>query len=171
MLRRLRENGPVVLVPLAWTFATAAHLELIAVHTVLIGHLVMDAVLVAFAALSWADMRDGVLLAWKVVLLVGLAVTLLGTVVLFAAPGATPLLRVTVLGWMLVPAAGLAYTGRNVAPDAAPRVYTAGAALSVVGAVAYLAAPPLATGALAVGGLVLVNVGQTAGIVNAVYQY
>ena len=30
----------------------------------------MDVVLVAFAALSWTEMREGVLLAWKAVLLV-----------------------------------------------------------------------------------------------------
>jgi hypothetical protein len=171
MLRRLRENGPVVLVPLAWTFATAAHLELLAVRTVLIGHLVMDAVLVAFTALSWGEMREGVLLAWKVVILVGLGFTLLGTAVLSAAPGSTTLLRITVLGWMLVPAAGLAYTGRNVAPETAPWIYAAGAGLSVVGAAAYLVAPLLSTGAFAVAGLVLVNAGQTAGIANAVYRY
>ncbi len=171
MLRRLRENGPGVLVPLAWTFATAAHLELLAVRTVLIGHLVMDVVLVAFAALSWRDMREGVLLVWKVVILIGLAFTLLGTAVLFAAPESTALLRVTVLGWMLVPAAGLTYTGRSVAHETAPWIYTAGAGLSVAGAVAYLAAPLLSTDAFAVAGLVLVNAGQTAGIANAVYRY
>ncbi|MEF8840495.1 MAG: hypothetical protein V5A62_02560 [Haloarculaceae archaeon] len=171
MLRRLRENGPVLLVPLAWTFATAAHLGLLATRPVLIGHLVMDVVLVAFAALSWTEMRRGVLLAWKVVLLVGLGFTLLGTATLFASPDASALLRLTVLGWMLVPAAGLAYTGRHVAAARAPWVYTGGAGLSVVGAAAYLVAPALGTPPLAVTGLVLVGGGQTAGIVNAVYQY
>jgi hypothetical protein len=171
MLRRLRENGPVVLVPLAWTFATAAHLGLLAVRTVLIGHVVMAVVLVAFAALSWTDMRRGVLLAWKVVLLVGLGVTLLGTGALAFSPGATVLLRLTVLGWMVVPAVGLAYTGLHVAANAAPRVYLAGGGLSLLGAAVYLLAPTLGSGSPATLGLVLVNVGQTAGIVNAVYQY
>ncbi len=171
MLRRLRENGPVLLVPLAWTFATVAHLELLAVRAVLIGHLVMDVVLVAFAVLSWNDMREGVLLAWKVVLLVGLGFTLVGTATLFASPGTTVLLRLTVLGWMLVPAAGLLYTGRHVAADRAPWVYTAGAGLSAVGAVAYLLAPALPGAPLAAAGLAVVGAGQTAGIANAVYQY
>jgi len=171
MLRRLRENGPVVLVPLAWTFATAAHLDLLAVRTVLIGHLVMDLVLVAFAALSWTEMREGVLLAWKVVLLIGLGFTLLGTVALYASPGNLALLGLVILGWMLVPAAGLAYTGRHVADGTAPWVYTAGAGLSVLGAAAYLAGPVLGPDALAVAGLALVGIGQTAGIANAVYQY
>lgn len=171
MLRRLRENGPVVLVPLAWTFATAAHLELLSTRAVLIGHLVMDAVLVAFAALSWREMGEGVLLAWKAVLLVGLGFTLLGTATLLASPDRTVLLRTTVLGWMLVPAAGLAYTGRHVAADRAPWVYTVGAGLSAGGAAAYLAGPVLGEPPLTVAGLALVGIGQTAGIANAVYQY
>lgn len=171
MLRRLRENGPVVLVPLAWSFATAAHVGLLPVRATLIGHLVMDAVLVAFAALSWSEMRSGVLLAWKVVLLVGLGFTLLSTATLAVSPGATALLRLSVLGWMLVPAAGLAYTARHVDPDRAPWVYTAGAALSAVGAVAYLGSTVLGPPSLPVAGLALVGIGQTAGIVNAVYQY
>lgn len=75
MFRRFRENGPVVLVPLAWTFATAAHAGYLAEHTVLVAHVVMDVILVAFAALSWGDMRTGVLRTWKLVLLVGLAFT------------------------------------------------------------------------------------------------
>ena len=171
MLRRLRENGPVLLVPLAWTFAAAAHLELLSVRAVLIGHVVMDVVLVGFAALSWADMRQGVLLAWKVVLLVGLGFTLLGTAALVASPGNTALFRVTILGWMLVPAAGLVYTGRHVEAGTAPWVYTAGAGLSGLGAAAYLVGSPLVVGSLGVLGLALVGIGQTAGIVNAVYQY
>src|SRR6056297_182971 len=136
MLRRLRENGPVVLVPLAWTFATAAHLDLLALRTVLIAHLVMDAIIATFTVLSWREMTDGVLLAWRRVLLAGLAVTLVGTAGLLADPPLAPLLTATVVGWMLVPAAGLAYTGLRV--DRHPRAYTVGAALSGVGAVVYL---------------------------------
>ena len=170
MLRRLRENGPVVLVPLAWTFATAAHLDLLALRTVLIAHLVMDAIIAAFTVLSWREMTVGVLLAWKRVLLAGLVVTLVGTAGLLADPLAEPLLTVTVVGWMLVPAAGLAYTGRHV--ERRPRAYTAGAALSGVGAVVYTGgAVAVGSVALVLAGLTLTNVGQTAGIVAAVYDY
>jgi hypothetical protein len=170
MLRRLRETGPVVLVPLAWTFAIAAHRGLLAIRTVLIAHLVMDAVLVAFTVLSWADMRRGVLRAWRLVLLVGLALTLLGTAGLLQTPPASSLLWLTVVGWLLVPAAGLAYTGRRV--DRSPRAYTGGAILSVVGAVVYVATPLVAAGSPGlVAGLALAGVGQTAGIVAAVRDY
>jgi len=170
MLRRLRENGPVVLVPLAWTFATAAHLDLLALRTVLIAHLVMATIIAAFTVLSWREMTDGVLLAWRRVLVVGFVVTLAGIGGLLSDPPVRPLLTATVVGWMLVPAAGLAATGQRV--DRHPQVYTAGAALSVVGAAVY-AGGVVATGttALVVAGLTLTNVGQTAGIAAAVYDY
>jgi len=170
MLRRLRENGPVVLVPLAWTFAAAAHLDLLATRTVLIAHLVMDVILVAFTALSWSEMRTGVLRAWKLVLLAGLVLTLVGTVGLLQTPPATPLLWVTVVGWLLVPAAGLAYTGQRV--DRSPRAYTAGAALSALGAAVYVTTGLLAAGSAGpVAGLAIAGLGQTAGIVAAVRDY
>ncbi|MDS0260858.1 hypothetical protein NDI56_15745 [Haloarcula sp. S1CR25-12] len=169
MLRRLRENGPVVLVPLAWTFATAAHLDLLTLRTVLIAHLVMDAIIAAFTVLSWREMTDGVLLVWKRVLLAGLAITLVGTAGLLTEPPVELLLSATVVGWMLVPGAGLLATGRLV--DRRPRAYLAGGALSVAGAVAYVGGLSAALPAALVAGLTLTNVGQTAGIVAAVYDY
>ena len=170
MLRWLRENGPVVLVPLAWTFAIVAHLELVATRTVLIAHVVMDVLLFAFAVLSWSDMRSGVLRAWKLVILAGLAVTLVGTVGLSQSPPAWPLLSLTVVGWLLVPAVGLLYTGRRVTRSA--RVYTVGALCSAVGAVLYVVAL-LATGGTTglVAALVVGGIGQTAGISVAVRDY
>jgi len=169
MLRDFRENGPVVLVPLAWTFATAAHVDLLALRTVLSAHLVMDAIIAAFTVLSWREMTDGVLLAWRRVLLVGLVVTLAGTGGLLADPPITPVLTGTVVGWMLIPAAGLAYTGRHV--DRRPFAYTVGAALSVVGTVAYVGGVAVAGMLFVLLGLGLVAVGQTAGIVAAVYDF
>jgi len=169
MLRRLRDNGPVVLVPLAWTFATAAHLDLLTLRTVLIAHLVMDAIIAAFTVLSWREMTDGVLLVWKRVLLTGLAITLVGTAGLLAEPPVELLLSATVVGWMLVPGAGLLATGRLV--DRRPRAYLAGGALSVAGAVAYVGGLSAALPTALVAGLTLTNVGQTAGIVAAVYDY
>jgi len=169
----IRENAPVLLVPLAWTFATVAHLDMVTVRTALIAHVVMDVIIVAFTALSWSDMSEGVLRAWRAVLLVGLGLTLVGTAALAMTPRSQTVLAGTVVGGMVVPAAGLAYTGEHVAPETAPRVYTAGAVLSVLGAVVYvgwfLGVVPATT--TLVGGLTLVNLGQTAGIVNAVVQY
>ncbi|WP_267640762.1 hypothetical protein [Haloarchaeobius amylolyticus] len=169
MLRRLRETGPALLVPLAWTFATFAHLEAASTHTVRVGMVVMDVLLVAFTVLSWQDMQAGVLLAWKTVLVVGTALNLLGTVALFADPVNTTLAAVTVVGWMLVPAAGYVYTGLHV--DRQPQVYLAGAGLSLLGAILYLA-PAVAGGIdTALPGFALVGIGQTAGILAAVVTY
>jgi len=169
MLRRLREDGPVVLVPLAWTFATAAHLDLLALQTVLIAHLVMDAIIAAFSVLSWREMTEGILLVWRRVLVVGLGVTLVGTGALLAEPPVEPLLSATVVGWMLVPAAGLVETGRRI--DRRPRAYTLGGALSAVGAVSYVGGVAVAVSAPVFAGLTMANIGQTAGIVAAVYDY
>jgi hypothetical protein len=167
MLRRLRETGPVVLVPLAWTFATAAHVGAIGGRAVLIAHVVMDVLLAGFAVLSWSDMTEGVLRAWWLVIAAGFVVTLAGTVALLATPPNQAVLAAVVLAWMLVPGAALAYTGRHV--DRAPRVYLAGAAGCLVGAVVYAVSLSGPTGStLQVAGLVLVGLGQTAGIVAAV---
>jgi len=172
VFRRLRENGPVVLVPLAWTFVTAVHLDLVGTYPLLVAHLVMDAIILAFTATSWSDMREGVLRAWKLVLVVGLGLTLAGTAGLLASPAVDALLGMGLYGWMILPAAGLAYTGQHVGEDEAPRVYLAGALLSVVGAVVYAVGGVATLGtAGVVVGLTLVNLGQTAGIVTAVVQY
>lgn len=172
MLRRLRKNGPVVLVPLAWTFVTAAHLGLVASRTLLAAHVVMNAIFALFTAASWSEMRSGVLYAWKLVLLVGLGVTLAGTAGLVASPTDTALVVVMLSAWMLVPAAAFVYTARHVRE--APAVYRVAAVLSVLGWGSYFVGPllpGLPAAAATLAGLTLVNVGQTAGIVNAVYQY
>lgn len=170
MLRRVRETAPVALVPLAWTFAALAHLELLARHTAFVAHVVMTVILVAFAALSWRDMQaHPVLRAWLAVIVAGAGITLLGTYAL-ATDAAETLLRATVFGWLLVPALALAYTGRVLPSADAPWVYTVGGALSTVGAVAFLYGS-LAGDALALPAIALAGVGQTAGIVNAVVQY
>lgn len=168
MLTRLRENGPVVLVPLAWAFVTAAHLGAVSERTLLAAHVVMEILLVAFVTLSWTDMREGVLLAWRRVILGGVPITFAGMAGLLATPSIDALLWVAVVGWMGLPAAGLVYTGQRVDTDA--WVYTGGGGLSAVGGVVYLLAPALGEVAT-LGGLALVGLGQTAGIVAAVVRY
>jgi hypothetical protein len=170
MLRRLRETAPVALVPLAWTFAAAAHLEFVTPHTALVAHVVMDVILIAFAVLSYRDMRTHpVLRAWLAVIVVGAGITLVGTYAL-ATDGSETLLRATVFGWLLVPAVALVYTGSALSREEAAWVYTVGGALSAVGAVAFLYGT-LGGVALTLPGIFLGGVGQTAGIVNAVVQY
>ncbi len=159
----------MVLVPLAWTFVTAVHLGLASEHALFVAHLVMVTIVVAFTGLSWAEMDAGVLLAWRRVLLVGLVVTLAGVAGFLFPPAATALLSVSIYGWMVVPAAGLAYTGRRVSAGA--WIYLAGAVLSVLGLVVYAVGVAAAGTLAAVAGLGLVTAGQTAGIAEAVYRY
>jgi len=170
MLRGVRETAPVVLVPLAWTFAAVAHLEFVTTDTALVAHVVMDVLLVAFAALSWQDMQaHPVLRAWLAVIVVGAGVTFVGTYALATDAGKT-LLRGTVFGWLLVPAVALVYTGSMLPREERARVYTAGGVVSAVGAVAFLYGS-LAGYALTLPGIALGGVGQTAGIVAAVLEY
>ena len=170
MLRRLRETGPVVLVPAIWTVVVGAHLGAVPGRTLLAAHVVMSTLLVAFVALSWGDMQEGVLDAWRLTILGGTAPALAGTVGLAADPDVDVLLWVAAVGWLLVPAPALWYTGRRVRRH--PQVYLAGGAGCVLGALVYVAAAfaSAGTGAL-VAGLALAGAGQTAGIVAAVVDY
>ena len=160
--------------PAAWTLVTLAHLGSVERQPLLIAHVVMSVILVAFVTLSWRDMASGVLRAWRTVILAGIPVTLAGTASFLLDPGpttTTALQTVAVVGWMTLPAWGLYVTGRETPPAGRPRVYTAGAVVSALGAVVYLAGSALG-GVLAawVAGLLLVGVGQTAGILLAVRQ-
>lgn len=168
MLRRFRESGPIILVPLAWTFAIAAHRDLLALQTVRIAHLVMTTLLVAFVVTGWQEMTENVLRVWRTVILVGAIITAAGTAALFVDPRPSAVLAGTVTGWLVIPAVALVLTGRRV--DRLPWAYIGGGALSLLGAVVYVlslsVAPALQTPALAVAG-----VGQTVGIVAAVVAY
>lgn len=163
MLRRLRANGPAVLVPLAWAFVTAAHLGVVAPRTLLIAHLVMAALLLAFTVLSWSEMHQGALRVWRRIILAGFVFTVTGAVGLVLSEAR--LLWTAIVGWMLLPAAGLWDTGRRGAWPV--RAYLGGGALSGLGAVVYVLGA-VAGEVATLGGLLLVGVGQTAGIVAAV---
>ncbi|SEW18440.1 hypothetical protein [Halobacterium jilantaiense] len=174
MLERAREYGPVGLVPLAWTFAAAAHLGYVSEHPLFVAHVVMVVLLAAFAALSWTEMRAGALRAWRTVVTAGVGVTALG-LASFRVPAepAGVLRAAAVVGWMLLPAWGLADTARRTTRPAFARVYlgaavasVAGAALAVVG----LASRVPAAGWVVLAGIAVTGVGQTASIAAAARQ-
>lgn len=170
MFRRLRENGPALLVPLAWTFVTAVHLDLASEHALFISNLVMATIVAVFTLLSWSEMADGVLLIWRRVLVVGFVFTTAGVAGFFVDSLSSTLFALSIVGWMVVPGVGLVETGRQV--TRAPAIYLGGGALSIVGALVYVAGGTAIAGEwAAILGLILVNIGQTAGILNAVYQY
>jgi hypothetical protein len=172
VFRRLRANGPAVLVPAAWAVVIGAHVDLVATRTLLVAHLVMTVLLVAFAALSYGDMREGVLSVWWLVVAAGVPVTAAGLLGLVVPVLGQVFLPLAVGGWMLLPAVGLLETAREMT-DGGPRsVYLAAGGLCVAGVAVYFGGLFGAGGQRAlVAGLVLVGVGQTAGIVDAVVRY
>jgi hypothetical protein len=176
MLERAREYGPVGLVPLAWGFAAAAHLGYVGEHPLFVAHVVMVVVLASFAALSWTEMAEGALRAWRTVVTLGVAVTALG-LASFRVPAepAGVLRAAAVVGWMVLPAWGLVDTARRTPDPSFARVYLGAAVASVVGAalaVAGLAAARSlpAAGWVVLAGIAATGVGQTASIVAAARQ-
>jgi uncharacterized phage infection (PIP) family protein YhgE len=170
MFQQLRESGPGLLVPLAWLFVAAAQLDIVASRSIFIAHLVMAAFITFFLTTGWADMSTGALAGWRAVMVVGLGVTLAGIAGFVVE--STPLLTTSLVGWMLLPAAGLAYTGRLV--DEAAGVYITSAAISGLGAMIYifsLVGYGESIGFVGLGGLALVGLGQTVGIVDAVVRF
>lgn len=171
MSRSLTDVGPGVLVPAAWTVTLLAHLGTVSRRTLLIALVVMDVLLVAFAVASREEMTGPVLGIWQRVLLVGLVATVAGTVDLALQLTGDLLALGTLLVWMVAPGVAYLFTGRAVEPPAYRRVYFGGGALSLVGAAVYALEPAgLAGEGGVVAGLVLVGVGQTAGILAAVVQ-
>ncbi len=164
MFRSLRENGPALLVPAAWTVAGGAVAGLVSTHALFVAHVVMSVLLVAFAVASRREMATGVLAGWLRVILAGTPVTLAGVAGFLL--GSDPLLAIALYGWAVLPAVGFVYTARRVTTGRG--IYAAGAGCCVVG-VAGLALASTTTGAvLAIG---LVGVGQTAGILDATLRY
>jgi hypothetical protein len=165
MFRRLRETGPGLLVPLAWTVVAGAHLGAVSAHALFVAHVVMSVLLAGFAVTGWAEMATGVLRTWRSVVAVGFLATALGVAGFLL--DADPLLAVALYAWMAMPAGGLLLTGREVDGPALP--YLGGGAVCVLGVAVYALAP--AGPASPLLGLVLVGAGQTAGILDAVVRY
>jgi len=169
----LTDVGPAWLVPSAWVVTILAHYTaLVSEQVLLIALGVMDVLLLAFL-LAAADEMDGpVLGAWRLVLAGGLVVTLAGTAGLWFDPNQPVLTAVGLYGWMVLP--GLAYvrTADRVVATPARYVYVAAAGGSLGGGALYAVGhlggvqPPVTTFL----GLVVIGLGQTAGIVTAAYR-
>ncbi len=157
-----------MLVPLAWVFVTVAYLEVVTEHTLFMAHVVMAVLLIGFAVTGYADMREGVLYTWWVLIATGSVVTLCGVVGLWVANGSA-LVAVALFGWMLLPAVGFVDTGRRVSDGR--WIYAAATAGCLLGATLYALGHSWDLETAAVGGLALVGVGQTAGILDAAIRY
>lgn len=166
----LTDRAPGGLVPAAWLVTIGAHAGAVSTQALFVALVVMAVLLAAFFLASLGEMT-GLLRVWQYVIVAGLAVTLAG-VAGFALGELTPLLAASLYGWMLLP--GLAYvpTGTAHAETALRNVYLGAATLSLFGAGLYALGhlAGVSPTASMVGGLVLVGVGQTAGIVTAVRQ-
>ena len=169
MFRRARETGPALLIPAAWGFVLAAHLDIVTTHPIFVMHVVMSALLVAFAAASWREMGSGVLRAWRTVILAGTPFAVAGLAGFLVSTGSTALFSLALGGWMLLPAAGFAYTARRV-PEGG-WIYAASAGGCLLGATLYAVGVIAGIEAGPVAGLLVVGAAQTAGILDAVLRY
>ena len=167
MLQRIREAGPGLLVPLAWLFVALAERGIVASRSMFIAHLVMAAFITFFLLTGWSEMKSGALAGWRAVMVVGLGLTLAGIGGFLL--GSTPLLATSLVGWMVLPVAGLVYTGRLC--TAAAWLYVGSAAVATVGAVVYVGGMVGGSAAAVLVGIVLVGIGQTIGIVDAVLRF
>ncbi len=165
MIDQIRDIGPVMLVPAAWVATMWAVIGELDDHGMLIAHIVMVAFISFFLITGSREMDRGALRAWRAVMAIGIPVTLAGIAGFVVDSQATLLFSISLVGWMLLPAAGLAYTAREI-PGAAIH-YGGGAALSVVGAVCFLAFLAGFDDSLGVIGVGLVGFGHTMGIVEA----
>lgn len=156
--------------PAAWTVVGAAHLEVVTAHSIWVAHLVMAAFLGFFVLTGWQEMTDRVLQGWGVIMVVGLGITLAGIAGFLLPAYEQWLWAVSLVGWMLLPAVGLTYTGALLGGKATP--YIAGAALSLLGAMAYFMSVLAGDGEaglyLSVAGIALVGIGHTIGIGAAI---
>lgn len=168
MLGTIRDLGPVVLVPAAWAAAAASVLGYLGTDGMLVAHAVMVTFIAFFAVTGWSAMSEGAFRAWRLVMVVGIPVTLAGLAGFFLSGIDRLLFGVSLVGWMLLPAGGLAYTGREL--PAARWLYVGTAILSAVGAV--VAAGGLLTDEqpALLAGIALVGIGQTVGIADASYR-
>jgi hypothetical protein len=168
---RVTDVAPTGLVPAAWLVTIAAHVSAVSTRTLFIALVVMDVLLVAFFVAGREEMTGPVLRVWLGVLVAGLAVTLVGTADMALDPASNPALPVTLYGWMILPGVAYLQTGRLVSRSPYGLVYAGAGALSLVGAVLYAAGhvgPLVAVGLL--GGLAVVGVGQSVGMVTAAVQ-
>ncbi len=169
--RPIADYGPALLVPAAWVLTILAHVTTVVTDQVLLIALtVMSIVLVVFLLGARDELSEGALRPWKRVLAAGFIITVIGIVDLLATPGTNEVLAVTLYGWMVIPALGLAQTATLV--ERTPGRYRLFAGVTMAGGVVYFVAPlvPGARNVLLVAGLVVVGTGQTGGVVNAAYH-
>lgn len=167
MQQALRERGPGLLVPLAWFVVGAAHVGVVSERAIFVAHLVMVAFMAFFLVTGRDELTGSVLRGWQAVIAVGLVVTALGAVGFVVSSAATALWTISIGGWMLLPAVGLAYTAALM-PTKVQRIYIWSATISFVGLVMYFTAVVGNIDVFPVIAIAVVGVGQSMGILDAI---
>lgn len=166
MLRRAREIGPVVLIPAAWIVVAAVLVGFLSQRALFVAHLVMAALLLTFVVTGWAEMEQGALRAWRVIILAGFGITLAGIGGFLDLGPSALLFAIDLYGWMLLPGIGLIYTGL-VLPSPG-WLYIGAGSLSILGALVAILPVTLFSMSTAVYGILFTGAGQALGITGAV---
>lgn len=165
MIGQVRDLGPIVLIPAAWIAAMLSIVGTLSDTGMFIAHVVMAVFITFFAATGWNLMGQGALRAWRSVLVAGLPVTLAGLAGFYVSSYETVLFAISLVGWMILPAAGLAYTAREL-PEAA-FMYASCTIFSLAGAGLAGGGLVLENETVLLVGIAVVAVGQTASIIDA----
>lgn len=103
--------GPALLVPSAWLLVLFNVSGRVSSHSVFIAHIVMIAFLTAFVYIGWDRMSDGVMKAWRTVILVGIPFTALGLAGFLTEVSEMMSFVPVILYWATVPSLTSIYTG------------------------------------------------------------
>jgi hypothetical protein len=153
----IRDIAPVLLVPSAWVVSFLAISGAFRQDTVMVAHLVMVLFIGFFIATGYDNMRSGALRGWLVVLCLGFSVTVAGLVGFYTTDYTTLLHTVSIFGWMILPTAGLLYTGLKTDK----RLYYIASGMSLIGVI-------LVITPVGFFGIFAVAVGHSIGIWKAV---
>jgi hypothetical protein len=167
LLDRVLSYLPVLLVPLAWSFAAlVGYTTLVSETALTVGLSVMCVLFAVFAA--HPEMRGPALGAWRTTIAVGLLATLSALADLVLGAG-LPTGWLAVVVWLAAPAYGLVRTGRAL--GLSDRRYDLFAAASLVGAALVVAtAVPGVPATAGLAGIAVGGAGQTGSIVDAVVR-
>lgn len=103
--------GPALLVPSAWLLTLFNVSGSAGSRSVFIAHLVMIAFLTAFVYIGWDSMDEGVMKAWRTVILLGIPFTALGLSGFLTEVSEMMSFVPTIVYWAAVPSLTAIYTG------------------------------------------------------------
>lgn len=105
--------SPALLAPSAWIVTALSLRSVVGQDAVVVMHAVMLLFISGFLAFGWRRMSDG-LEVWRAVLALGLVFTVLGLAGFLSDIGASTTLVPELGYWLLAPALGSVYTGRQM---------------------------------------------------------